>query len=197
MTIAQIFAILSILTAFGVPQQTVDNVRAILIPPIASTTPVVIVPIIHTPVVENEPVYFGSTKPTVVNPPPIVIEKPTPLPEPVVIVPKDTTPPKMDFEIFYFQQDRHVNGVDAPEGYYLRIWANELLDLPKTKVQDGVTLGTIVYTGKPDGWSSVIGNLLYHEIGLIGDIQPRKSFSFTITDMEGNETAMKTTINIH
>lgn len=76
MTIVQIFAILSLLIAFGVPQKTVDEVHAILIPPIASTTPVVIVPVIQTPIIENAPVYFGGTNPapipTPVNEIPIV-----------------------------------------------------------------------------------------------------------------------------
>ena len=65
MTIAQITAILSILMAFGVPQVTVNQVHDILIPSTASTTSITNVPVVITPIVENQPVYFGSIQPVI------------------------------------------------------------------------------------------------------------------------------------
>ena len=69
MTNAMIIAILSLLLAFGVDVPTVNNVRAILTKTQATTTPIANVPVTVAPVIENEPVYFGSTNPTVYNPP--------------------------------------------------------------------------------------------------------------------------------
>lgn len=73
----QATAILSILLAFGVDQPTIDNVRNILIPPVVNVAPTTITPVqvIQTPVVQNAPIYFGSTIPT---PPLPVIIKPMP-----------------------------------------------------------------------------------------------------------------------
>lgn len=69
LTLLQAQAILSILIAFGVPQITVDKVQTILIPPQATSTPITTVPVIQTPVVENQPLQFGS----IVPPPPAPI----------------------------------------------------------------------------------------------------------------------------
>ena len=71
MTLIQIFAFLSVLTAFGVPQPSIDQIHKILIP--ENTTPVVLVPTTITSVIENAPVYFGSTAPVIPTPPPIVV----------------------------------------------------------------------------------------------------------------------------
>ena len=71
MTLIQIFAFLSVLTAFGVPQPTIDQIHKILIP--ENTTPVVLVPTTITPVIQDAPIYFGSTAPVIPTPPPIVV----------------------------------------------------------------------------------------------------------------------------
>lgn len=86
MSFASIIAFLSLLQAFSVPQPTIDKIHDILIPPIAVQPPQTnYVPVIQTPIVENQPVYFGSTPATVIN-------TPTPV-EPVpVIVLKPMTP---------------------------------------------------------------------------------------------------------
>src|SRR3990167_2133 len=81
LTIAQITALLSLLIAFGVETVTVNNVRAILTKTQATTTPISTVQTITTPIVENAPVYFGST-PVIINNPPV--NNPAPTPEPVV-----------------------------------------------------------------------------------------------------------------
>lgn len=79
MTTAMIQAILSLLIAFNVDVATVNNIRVILTPPQASTTPVTIVPVIQTPLIENQPVQFGSVVP--VQP---IVDNPQPEPAPVV-----------------------------------------------------------------------------------------------------------------
>lgn len=61
MTLLQITAILSLLLSFGVDVKIVENIRTIITPSIASTTLITTVPVIQTPIVENAPVYFGST----------------------------------------------------------------------------------------------------------------------------------------
>lgn len=71
MTIVQITAIISLLLSFGVDTTTAENVRLMITPRVASTTPVVVVPVIATPIVENHPVYFGSVY-SAPTPPPIV-----------------------------------------------------------------------------------------------------------------------------
>lgn len=64
LTIPQVTAILSILMAFGVSTSTVDKVQTILMPTAPTTTPV---QVIQTPVVANEPVYFGSSITTIMS----------------------------------------------------------------------------------------------------------------------------------
>ncbi len=65
LTFAQITAIISLLFAFNVPPATVEQVRLEITPQSASTTSIAIVPVIQSPITQNQPVYFGSTQPTV------------------------------------------------------------------------------------------------------------------------------------
>lgn len=61
MTITEIIAFLSFLSAFNVPTQTVEQIRLILMPGTESAAPVVLVPVVQTaPIVPDAPVYFGG-----------------------------------------------------------------------------------------------------------------------------------------
>lgn len=73
MTITQIIAFLSVLSAFGIPQPTIDQIQGILMPKTPVTT-VQYVPVVQSPVIPNTPIQFGST-PT--NSQPAVIQSPT------------------------------------------------------------------------------------------------------------------------
>lgn len=100
-TFLQATAILSILMAFGVDQPTIDNVRNILIPPVVNVAPVQITPVqvIQTPVVQDAPIYFGSTQPVVYTPPkasPPVVQS-TPMPNwTIKVISEDATTGKKD-----------------------------------------------------------------------------------------------------
>lgn len=72
MTLAQIAAIISLLLSFGVDPKVAEDIRVLISPSYASSTPAVIVPVVQTPVVANTPVYFGSVNPTPVVVPPEV-----------------------------------------------------------------------------------------------------------------------------
>lgn len=78
LSIAQATAILSILMAFGVDAGTVAKVHDILIP--VSTTTQAFVPVIQSPIIENQPIYFGSTIPVnnqpIINTPMVQAESP-------------------------------------------------------------------------------------------------------------------------
>jgi len=68
MTPLMINAILSLLIAFGVDTPKVNNVRDILIPPVVTATTTTFaqitpIQVIQTPVIENQPIYFGSIQP--------------------------------------------------------------------------------------------------------------------------------------
>ena len=84
MTLIQIFAFLSVLTAFGVPQPTIDQIHKILIP--ENTTPVVIVPTTITPVIQDAPIYFGSTAPVIPTPPPTPVVQSTPMDKSEIVI---------------------------------------------------------------------------------------------------------------
>lgn len=62
LTFAQLVAFLSVLTAFGVSPEVVNNIHDILVPKEASTTAVTLVHVNQTPVIENQPIYFGSSQ---------------------------------------------------------------------------------------------------------------------------------------
>lgn len=151
MSLASIIAFISVLTAFGVPQPTIDNIHGILLATQATTTvqvaqaqqPVTVVPVVQTPIVQNQPVYFGSVAP--INPQPVDNSTTT---TPVVVqsTPMDTTPPNVSRPQVYI-----LNGQAIFE-----IKSDEPLDIAKSVLvntgQDGndnnaVTLGTVISDG--------------------------------------------------
>lgn len=121
-TFIQAQAILSILLAFGVPQITIDKVKDILIPQSATTTVAVVPPVI-TPVIQNEPVYFGST----VNntPAPIIpmIESPVMKELQAVINKQGGAGAMEDIEIHYKENGKEVIGasidISVSDGYFI------------------------------------------------------------------------------
>ena len=174
MTTLMISAIISLLLAFGVDIKTVDDIRVIITPVEASTTPITTVQTVITPIVENAPVYFGSTNPTVDNP--------TPSEEPVVVLPPmDTTAPKLEA----------IEIVPQENEYYLRLWSNELLDFSKTTFPEGITISQTITDGKSNGTSRKLGALYLYEAKLAGIVTDY--VSVTIQDIAGNTL----TSNVH
>jgi hypothetical protein len=126
-TLLQANAILSILMAFGVGTTTVDSVRAILIPTATTTQQVAVV---QTPVIQNAPVYFGSTAPS--NPQPVVqtpTQVQTPVVQSVVMTPPGISSISIDHGVL------HVTGYDA-------------LNIDATVLPKGVTFGNFVFKDK-------------------------------------------------
>ena len=159
MTIASIIAFLSFLSAFAVPQPTIDQIQAILMP--AATTTVAYVPIIQSPIVENQPVYFGSTAPTTqlapeaTNPQPVTAT-------PVVVLP--------------VVEPLNITNVEISKGGYLRIFTNK----PITTTVSAGSLGEALIDNylKPDG-SKYPGYV--YEYKLTG----ARPFTVTMTDADG------------
>ncbi len=116
---------------------------------------------------------------------------------PAVQLPADTAPPQLDsFEITRYPERKPPDDVNASEGYYLRLWANELLDLPNTVVQQGITLGTITHDGTRESdisSSSSLDKIYYQEVGLIG-VHQNRAFQFTVRDLAGNEFTVQTKV---
>lgn len=194
MSLVSIIAFLSLLQAFSVPQPTIDKIHDILIPPIVAQTPIQppqtnYVPVIQTPIVEKQPVYFGSTPATVVNP---VINTPPP----VEVAPVVKLPPMPLFDFFTIEQQGNE--------YHLRVLANDFLDIDATVLPEGVTMDvTNRATAEDAAWNysqftdpvlqkSVKGHVYYYQATLTG-VSKWDSIPVTVKDRVGN-TLTKTII---
>lgn len=162
MTILQITAILSLLMAFGVDAPTLANVHDLLIPPIVNAAPATInyVPVTTSPIVENAPVYFGST----------VDNTPAPVAPVVALAPMEPTV---------------IDAISIDRGT-LHVSSTLALNLQATILPEGVTLGAIEFS---DRVSKIGANGKGHGYGVKLEGLPEEfaQIAITLVDVNGGQ----------
>lgn len=126
LTLLQAKAIIGLLLAFGATQAQADNVQAILIPTVQA--PLSTPQIIQTPLIENAPVYFGSTRPPV----PVA---------PVVVAPPP--PPKWEIEILN-------NGLPVKDSLTITTVESNSIALKAINKDGAQKVPIVVTTNDPD-----------------------------------------------
>ncbi len=179
MSFASIIAFLSLLTAFNVPQPTIDQIRGILIPVEASTTPVTLVQVIQTPIQENQPVYFGSTAIQVSSPP---VNNSPQIQTPVVVL------PVMDSPRIQVRQTMLITdeAQQLPMGTTILFTSDKELDFSQTTFSDGITFDSLLSQTDVGVPSEKYSN----RIKISGLPSPFHPFTMTVKSTEGGEASV-------
>lgn len=152
-TFLQAMAILSVLSAFGVDSTTISKVHDILIPPVVSVatttpqvsqTPFVPIPVVQTPVVQDKPIYFGSTNPSVQS-----STTPSQSSSATTTV---TTVPVVQQKPFIVQ-NAEMSYSTFSKQYVLRVFANIPISIASTTGMGSITIGTPTVDNAQSGYT--------------------------------------------